>query len=179
MTAVAILAIVSGLVIVQNQSTDDTERLDRAADEVVAALRYARTEAMANCATEAATTQPTTAFGVAFDTSANTVSVYNVGYGTTSWNLSSKQTVSCTMYPTQTYLIDFASQPEVQGVTISSVSLGGTADTQANTASPYVCQYLPFGEAENCASSSGSVTLSYDGRTRTITIPYVGEATKN
>lgn len=183
MVTIGIIGIVSGMVIIQNQTTNDTERLDRAADEVVAALRYARTEAMAHCSTNSGTTQPTqpsTAYGAAFDTSANTVKVYWTSFNTVTnkWSLPGT-TVSYTMYPTQTYLINFATQPEVEGVTISSVSVGGTTDTQANTSSPYVCQYLPFGEAENCATTAGSITLSYDGKTRTISIPYVGDAIKN
>jgi Tfp pilus assembly protein FimT len=178
MACVAIMAIVSGLVLVQNQTVNDTERLDRAADEVVAALRYARIEAMGNGSTISGTSQPTTAFGVSFDTTANTVTVYKTSFSGSAWTLPGTA-VSCTMYPSQTYVINFATQPEVQGVTISSVSVNGTTDTQTNTKSPYICQYLPFGEAENYGSANAAITLSYDGKTRTISVPQVGDATKN
>jgi Tfp pilus assembly protein FimT len=180
MASVAIMAIVSGMVVVPNENSDATERLDRAADEVVAALRYARIEAMGHGSTVANTSQPNTAYGVSFNTTANTVTVYQSSYnsGTSTWTLPGT-TVGCTMYPTQTYVINFATQPEVEGVTISAVNLKGTTDTQTNTASPYVCQYLPFGEAENYGNSTTSITLSYDGKTRTINVPQIGDATKN
>ena len=124
MACMAIMAIVSGMVLVQNQTVNDTERLDRAADEIVAALRYARIEAMGNASTIAGTTQPQYAFGVAFDTTANTVTVYKTSYNVSAWTLPGTA-VGCTMYPTQTYVINFATQPEVQGVAISSVHLTG------------------------------------------------------
>jgi Tfp pilus assembly protein FimT len=180
MACVGIIGIVSGLVVVQNENTDATQRLDRAADEVVAALRYARIEAMGHGSTVANTSQPSTAYGVSFNTTANTVTVYSASYntGTSKWTLPGT-TVGCTMYPTQTYVINFGTQAEVEGVTISAVNLTSSTDTQTNTASPYVCQYLPFGEAENYGTTTTAITLSYDGKTRTINVPQIGDASKN
>jgi type IV fimbrial biogenesis protein FimT len=180
MASVAIIGIVSGLALVQNENSDATQRLDRAADEVVAALRYARIEAMGHGTTVANTSQPDTAYGVSFDTKANTVTVYTTSYnsGASVWTLPGT-TVSSTMYSTQTYVINFATQTEVAGVTISAVNLKGTTDTQTNMGSPYVCQYLPFGESENYGNATDAITLSYDGKTRTINVPQIGDATKN
>ncbi|HEY1683337.1 MAG TPA: prepilin-type N-terminal cleavage/methylation domain-containing protein [Tepidisphaeraceae bacterium] len=180
MASLVIISMVSGMVLVENQNTDDSQRLDRAADEVVAALRYARIEAMGHCTTVSATTQPSTAYGVAFDTAANTVTVYYTSYNSSFniWTLPGTA-ASCAMYSGQSYVINFNSQPEVEGVSISSVNLKGTTDTKTNTASPYVCQYLPFGECENYGNSTAAITLSYDGITRTISVPQIGDASKN
>jgi hypothetical protein len=117
---------------------------------------------------------------VAFDTSANTVTVYTTTWDSTNgkWTLPGTA-ISSDMYPGGTYVINFDSQPEVQGVTITSVHLTGTTDTQSNDSSPYVCQYLPFGEAETYGSATAVITLSYDGYTRIISIPQVGDASKN
>ncbi|HWB54248.1 MAG TPA: prepilin-type N-terminal cleavage/methylation domain-containing protein [Tepidisphaeraceae bacterium] len=176
MASVTILAIASGLVIVNCAASDSTERLDRAADQVVAALRFARVEAMGHGNAVSGTDQPQTEYGVSFDTSANTVTVYsttwNSGWGTHS-------TVSSDMYTGGSYVIDFDNQVDVKGVTISSVHLTGSSDTQDNTSSPYVCQYTPFGQAENYGSQTAAITLSYGGYTRTISIPQVGDASKN
>jgi prepilin-type N-terminal cleavage/methylation domain-containing protein len=185
MASVAIIAIASGLVIVDSTSTDATTRLDRAGDEVVAALRFARVEAMGHGETVinadgSPTTQPSTAYGVAFDTSANSITVYTTTWDTNHnlWTLPGTA-ISGDMYPNGNYVINFNTQPELQGVTIASVHLTGTSDTQTNTSSPYICQYLPFGQAENYGSVAAAITLSCDGYTRTISIPQVGDASKN
>lgn len=185
MASITLISICSAMVVVDNSATDATQRLDRAADEVVSALRYARAEAMGHgelvYSSTPPTTRPSDVYGVSVDTTNNKVTVYH----SNTWNAVSSTwglpgtAVSSLLYGSGTYVIDFNKEPEVEGVTISAVNLTGTSDTQANTASPYVCQYLPMGECENYGSATAAITLSYGGYTRTITVPQIGDASKN
>ena len=183
MACLVIISVVSAMAVVNTDSQDVSSRLDRAAQEIVSALRYARMEAMGHGQTLGATTQPTDLFyGVQFDTDANTVTVYSTTWNssTSTWTLpGTAMTGSDLIYAGGKYIINFNTDPDVQGVTITSVHLVGTSDTLANTVSPYVCQYKPFGEAENYGSATAAITISYAGSTRTISIPQIGDAYEN
>lgn len=174
MACLVIMGVVSSMVMVDSVSTDATERLDRAAQEVLSAVRYARVEATAHGQTVSGTLQPSDAYGVQFNTTADTVTVYHSTWNSTSWSLPGTA-VSNPMFSTGTYVLNLMTQPDCAGVTISAVNLCGTTDTSNNTASPYVCQFRPFGRAENY----GTITLSYGTYTRTVTIPQVGDASEN
>jgi prepilin-type N-terminal cleavage/methylation domain-containing protein len=178
--SVLIISIMSSLVMVNVGSTDSTTRVDRAAQLIIEAFRYARMLSMGHGQTTGASYQPTDAYGVQIDTTANTVTVYHTTWnaGTSQWNLPGTP-VSNGLFGGGTYVINLNNYSACAGVVISAVQLTGTADTSANTSSPYYCQYRPFGNTENPGTNTAALTLSYGGASRTISIPSVGDAQEN
>ena len=180
---VLIIGIISSMVAVNVSSGDASTRLDRAAQMIIAACRYARIQSLGH-AQAAYTTganpqpQPTNGYGIQIDTAANTVTVYRANYiiPSSKWNLPGGA-VSDSLFGTGTCVLSFNTLSTCAGVKITAVSLNGTSDTSANTASPYYCQYHPFGDALNYGTTA--ITLSYGGQTRTVCIPQVGDATEN
>ncbi len=177
---VLIIGIISSMVAVNVSSGDAATRLDRAAQMIIAACRYARIQSLGHSQANltGTTATPSNAYGIQIDTAANTVTVYRATYntGTSKWNLPGTA-VSDSLFGTGTCVLSFSTLATCSGVKITAVSLNGTTDTSANTSSPYYCQYHPFGDALNYGSTA--ITLSYGGQTRTINIPQVGDATEN
>ncbi|MGN6366791.1 MAG: prepilin-type N-terminal cleavage/methylation domain-containing protein [Phycisphaerae bacterium] len=177
---VLIIGVISSMVMVNVSAGDASTRLDRAAQMIIAACRYARVQSLGHSQANltGTTAQPNNAYGIQINTAANTITVYRATYNTTNskWNLPGSA-VADSLLGSGSYVLDFNSLPTCQGVTISAVSLNGTSDTSANTSSPYYCQYRPFGDAINYGSTA--ITLSYGGQTRTINIPQVGDPTEN
>jgi hypothetical protein len=181
---VLIIGIISSMVAVNVSAGDASTRLDRASQMIIAACRYARVQNMGHSSANVTLVgsdpvpQPTTAYGIQIDTAANTVTVYSANYNSVSgkWTLPGTAATD-SLFGTGSAVINFNSQPTCAGVKITAVSLSGTSDTSANTASPYYCQYRPFGDALNYGATA--ITLSYGGQTRTINIPQVGDPTEN
>lgn len=177
---VLILAIISSLVLVDVTATDASMRLARAAQTIVSACRYARTQSMGHGQTTGASFQPTDAYGLQINTKTNTITVYQATWnsGTNKWTLPGTP-VDDTLMSGGTYVIDLNTYTACAGVQISAVQLTGTADTSLNTASPYYCQYRPFGDTENPGTGAAAITLSYGGKSCSINIPAVGDPKEN
>ncbi len=178
--AVLIISIISTLVLVNDGADDASTRLQRAAQTIISACRYARMLSMGHGQSSGANFQPTDAYGVQISTTANTVTVYHATYntGTSKWTLPGT-TVTDPLFSSGNCVINLNTDPAYAGVTITSVQLTGTADTSANTASPYYCQYRPFGDTFNPGLTTSAITLSYGGKSVTISIPAVGDPTEN
>jgi prepilin-type N-terminal cleavage/methylation domain-containing protein len=178
--SVLIISFMSTLVLVNDGTDDASTRLDRAAQTIIAALRYSRMLAMGHGQTTGSSLQPTDAYGVQINSAANTLTVYHTTWnsGTSEWNLPGTA-LTDGLFSSDNCVINLATDPAYAGVTISAVSLTGTADTTPNTASPYYCQYRPFGDTENPGTANAAITLSYGGLTRSIKIPAVGDPTEN
>jgi prepilin-type N-terminal cleavage/methylation domain-containing protein len=180
LVSVLIIGIISSLAMVDIGANDATTRLDRAAQAIVAAGRYARMQNMGHGQTSGTSFQPTDAYGLQFDTSANTIKVYHATWnsGTNAWSLPGT-TMANSLLAGGSYVINLKTDPAYAGVTIAAVQMTGTADTSPNTSSPYYCQYRPFGDTFNAGSNGALITLSYGGKTCTITIPAVGDPQEN
>jgi type II secretory pathway pseudopilin PulG len=178
--SVLIISIISTLVLVNTGNDDATTRLQRAAQTTIAALRFARMQSMGHGQSSGATFQPTDAYGVQIKTDSNTITVYHATYnsGTSKWTLPGT-TLTDSLFPSGNCVINFNTDPAYAGVTISSVKLTGTADTSLNTASPYYCQYRPFGDTFNPGTTTAAITLSYGGESVSINIPAVGDPSEN
>jgi Tfp pilus assembly protein FimT len=144
---VLIIQIISSMVMVNVSSVQSTERLTRAGEQIVLALRYARILAMSS-------NQPA---GVEFDTSTNTFRVFQGASATT---------VSNALMPGGTYAINLNTQLDVSGVKISSALISN------DTANPYCVTFGTLGGTTN----NGYLTLTYGLHTKTVQIPLVGEA---
>ncbi|HUO10103.1 MAG TPA: type II secretion system protein [Phycisphaerae bacterium] len=177
---VLIIGIISATVMVNAGTTDATTRLDRAAQAIIAACRYARTQSLGHGQTSGTSLQPTDAYGIQIDTSANTITVYHATWDSahSRWSLPGT-TVTDPLFGSGTCVINLSTFPGCSGVTISAVQLTGTSDTSTNTASPYYCQYRPFGDTLNYGSASAAITLSYGGQSCSVNIPKVGDPTEN
>ena len=147
MITVLIIQMLSGLAMVNVSSIQRSEKLARAGQQVVVALRYARMVAMSSG-------QPA---GVEFDTTTNRVRVFQGAAATT---------VSNSMIRGGTYVIDFNTQADVNGVTISNALIA------ADVANPYWVVFGTLGGTVN----NGSVNLNYGSQTVTVQIPLVGDA---
>jgi len=142
-----ILQLVAGMVLVNVSAAQRSERLSRAGEQVIVALRYARMLAMSSG-------QPV---GVEFNTATSQMRVF---YG------ASATTVSNNLMSGGTYVVNFAKQADVAGVTFSSAAI------TARSANPYQVVFGTFGGTQN----SGTITLSYGGQRITVQIPAVGDA---
>ncbi len=180
LVTVLIIGIMSSLAMVDVGANDATTRLSRAAQAIIAAGRYARMQSMGHGQTSGASFQPTDAYGLQIDTNANTITVYHTTWNsaTSTWSLPGTA-VANNLLAGGTYVIHLNTDPAYAGVTISAVHLAGTADTSPNTASPYYCQYRPFGDTFNAGSNAATITLSYGGRSCSINIPTVGDPQEN
>lgn len=175
---VLIIQIISGMIMVNVSNVQTDERLNRAAEQIIAATRYARILSMSTGRRSE----------VQFDTSANTFSVLLQtldANGNPVWTDAPTNTVpTCavvtdTMISGGTYTVNLTNERELSGVTIS-----GTANLSA--ANPYYVMYGNLGNPMNLSttanpvlqngSTDGSVTLTYGGEHKIIDIPVVGEA---
>jgi Tfp pilus assembly protein FimT len=147
MITVLIIHMISGMVIVSVSSIQRSEKLSRAGQQVVVALRYARILAMS-------TGQPA---GVEFNTTTNQVRVFQGASATT---------VNNSMIQSGTYVINFNTQADVNGVTISNALLS------SDVTNPYWVVFGTLGGTVN----NGSVALNYGGQSVTVQIPLVGDA---
>jgi prepilin-type N-terminal cleavage/methylation domain-containing protein len=150
LVVITILAIVGTLAADYAATSSNYMKADRAARECVTSIRAARTLAISTGNT----------CGVRFDTTAKTFQVFS--------NNTPGTAVSNSMAPGGTYVMNLTTNPEVAGVTMS-VSLAN------DVSSPYDLQYTALGATSN----SGTVSFTYGGRTRTVTIPAVGDPTIN
>jgi prepilin-type N-terminal cleavage/methylation domain-containing protein len=177
---VIIISVISSLVLVNVSTVDATSRLDRAAQHIIAALRYARIESLSHSQTVSGSSQPSDGYGVYFNTVSNTVTVYH-----TTWNPARNRyfypgtTVINSLIAGGSYVVNLNTQSDCAGVKISSVRLNGTSDTRWNTRSPYACQFRPMGTTPNYGQVPEAITLTYGGRTCTISIPPVGDPQVN
>jgi prepilin-type N-terminal cleavage/methylation domain-containing protein len=177
---VLIISVISSLVLVNVSSVDATSRLDRAAQHVIAALRYARIQSLSHSQTLTGSSQPSDAYGVYFNTASNTVTVFH-----STWNAARNRyvypgnTVSNSLIQGGLYVVNLNTQSDCAGVKITSVSLAGSSDTRWNVRSPYVCQFRPMGTTPNYGLVPEAITLTYGGCTCTISIPPVGDPQVN
>jgi Tfp pilus assembly protein FimT len=143
---VLVIQIVSMLVLVCVGNVEAPERVDRAVNETIAALRYARMLSMASGQS----------CGVEFNTSTGTIRVFKGAAMTT---------VADSQIQGGTYVINLNSQSNVRGVTISQVLIANDATN------PYQVWFGTLGQTAN----NGFVTFTYGTASRSITIPTVGE----
>jgi prepilin-type N-terminal cleavage/methylation domain-containing protein len=179
-TSIVIISIISAFTLINADSEDASARVDRAAQQVLAAFRYARMLSMGHGETSGSSYQPTDAYGVQINKSANTFTVYHTTWNsvTSAWELPGT-TISDALHTGGTYVVNLDTDSTCAGVTISAVNLVGTSDTSGNGSSPYYCQYRPFGNTENPGISSTAILLSYGNASRSINIPAVGDAQEN
>ena len=183
---VLIIGVISSMVAVNVSTGDASTRLDRAAQMIIAACRYARIQSLGHSDAVIAgspgsfTSQANSAYGIQINTAANTITVYKATFNSSTgkWTLPGTA-VADSLFGSGTCVLNFNTLPTCQGVTITNVSLTSTTDTSLNNASPYYCQYHPFGDCLNYGSTTAAITLSYAGQTCTINIPQVGDATEN
>src|SRR5262249_19862489 len=122
------------------------ERVDRAVNETIAALRYARMLSMASGQS----------CGVEFNTQASTIRVFKGATMTT---------VPNSQIRGGTYVIDLNNQTNVRGVRITQALIANDASN------PYQVWFGTLGQTSN----NGYVTFTYGTASRSITIPTVGE----
>jgi Tfp pilus assembly protein FimT len=144
---ILIIHIISGMVMVNVSTIQTSEKLSRAGEQVVTALRYARTLSMT-------TGEPA---GVEFNMTTNQIRVFQ-GVSAT--------TVTNNLISGGQYVIDLPTQSEIAGVKITTASLVG------NTTNPY---WVVFGRLGG-TTNNGSVTLTYGQQSKRVVIPLVGEA---
>ena len=151
LTIMAITATLAADVI---STTESNQRADRAAREVVAALRFARNMAM--------TTGNTS--GVEFDTTAKTAKVYTMINSVQTW-----VTVPFTgTGKSGQYIINFAGDREILGVTM-------TVSLPSDTTNPYDVTFNSLGATTN----TGTVRFSYSVNYRTVNITALADPTIN
>lgn len=144
---VLIIAIAAALALSAYASTEAGMRPQRAAQEVIGALRQARHTAIATGRT----------CGVEFDTSTNQMRVYETINGNVS-------TLADSTRPGGVYVVNFNTSPDVAGVTFAA-SIAGDASN------PYRVAFGPLGATSN----TGTITLTYGGRSRQVSVPAVGD----
>ena len=144
---VLIASIAGTIALTAYSSTDAGYRPDRTARELTTALRYARSLAMSTNAI----------CGVEIDTSLQQFRVFQVSGA-------SYNTVSQSMMGSGTYVVSLVTQKEIAGVTLTPTITGDVTN-------PYRICYNSLGATAN----SGTVICTYAGRTKTLTIPPVGD----
>jgi Tfp pilus assembly protein FimT len=152
---VLIIQIISGMVMVNVSTVQTTEKMSRACDQIIVALRFARLTAMS-------TGQQS---GVEFNTSTATFRAFTTPPGTQPVTLTNR------VLSGGTYSINLKTQAETNGVTISAVNF------TTGTTNPYKITYGTMGGMTNCVSGGlyAEVTVSYGGMTRSVKVPVVGE----
>lgn len=143
---VLIIQIVAAMVVANVSSVERSERLDRAAQEIVVAARYARMLAMS--AGEPA--------GLEFDAATQRVRVWRGAAFTTATN---------SQMPGGVYVMDLGNKDNIEGVRLASLLLSNVTTT------PHRVTFSALGATSN----NGYITLSYGGATRTVVIPIVGD----
>jgi Tfp pilus assembly protein FimT len=151
---VFIIQIISVCAVMSVSHVEAGERTERAANEVVVALRYARMLAMSSGQIA----------GVEFDADNQNIRVFQGP---------SFATVPNSQMPGGLYIINLALQQDVKGVKVASATLGSDA-AAANVASPFRVVFGNMGGTGN----SGTVTLEYarHSSTRIVNISAVGDA---
>lgn len=151
LAVIVILGVCAKLVVGLLSESDAVMRADRAAKECVTAIRYARTLAFTSG----------NVCGVRFNTSTRTFSVWqNNTPGTAVTNPMAGNGGSL--------VIDLANARELAGTTMT-VSLSGDASN------PYDLSYTALGATSN----TGTITFTYAGKTKVVTVPAVGDPTLN
>jgi Tfp pilus assembly protein FimT len=143
-----IIHIISGIVVVNVSNIQTSEKLTRAGEEVIAAARYARMLAM--------TTGQNA--GIEFDSSTNQVRVFQGASATTAAN---------SLISGGSYILNFNTQSEVIGISISAATIVGS------TTNPYRVTFGTLGGTNN----TGSITLSYGSQSKIVQVPAVGDPT--
>ncbi len=146
LVTVLTIQVISAIVLVSVGNVEATERTDRAYNETIVALRYARMLAMTSGQS----------CGVEFDTQASRIRVF-MGVAMT--------TVNNSQISGGSYIIDLKNQTNVRGVTLTGISIVG------DTTNPYQVWYGTLGQTNN----TGTVTFTYGTCTKTLNIPSVGE----
>jgi Tfp pilus assembly protein FimT len=150
---VFIIQIISVCAVMSISHVEAGERTERAANEVVVALRYARMLAMSTGQSA----------GVEFDGDNQRIRVFQGP---------SCMTAANSQMPSGVYIINLTTQQDVKGVRVATAALGSDA-AATNLASPYRVVFGNMGGTGN----SGSVTLQYaKASTRVVNISAVGEA---
>ena len=148
-----ILGIVGNIALDAVSGSEANYRATRAAEETVAALRYARTLAMSTG----------NSCGVEFNTTTKTISVYTMIGTTQTW-----VTNPFTGPSGGNYQVELASDPALLGV-------GMTVSMPSDTTNPYDCLYNPLGATGN----TGTVKFTYSQGQSTVTIAAVADPTHN
>ena len=153
MATVVILGIGGTVALDAVSGSEANYRATRAAEETVAALRYARLLAMSTgnlC-------------GVEFNSSLKTVSVYTMIGSTQTWvtNPFGRATGS-------TYQIQLATDPALLNVAMS-------VNMPSDATNPYDCVYNQLGATTN----TGTIKFTYAQGQSTVTIASVADATHN
>jgi Tfp pilus assembly protein FimT len=154
-----IIQIIAGMVAVSVSSVASSERTSYAGQEVVTAIRYARQLAQTTG----------TPCGVIFDTVNQQVKVFRGNTSTIATNAN---------MPGGRYIVSLGQQANTHGVTLTSVSLAGSANNNVLTYGNIgTISGMPKGLGSTV--NSGFVTLSLGGAAKTVTIPAAGEPTLN
>lgn len=150
---VLIIQIISSMVVVNVSGVQAQERLQRAANQVITALRYARMLSMSSGQS----------CGVEFNQATNTIRVFQGA---------SQTTVSDSTMPGGTYVIDLTNQRDISGVKIASCNF-----FTITTSNPYQLTFATLGHCTN-GGTYATVVLSYGpSHAITVKVPVVGEAT--
>lgn len=145
-----ILGVSAKIAIDSMSSTDAGMRAERAAKECVTAIRYARSLAFTSGNT----------CGIRFNTSTKTFYVWQSNTPGTA--------MSTNLSGAGTYTVDLTNNRELTGVTMTCTLTGDTSN-------PYDLQYSTLGATAN----TGTIVFTYSGKTKTVTIPAVGDPTMN
>jgi prepilin-type N-terminal cleavage/methylation domain-containing protein len=142
-----ILGITTVIAVDAVSRADSGLRAERAAREAVAAVRYARSKAIAE----------TTPYKVRFNVAARTISVIDPSNG---------DAVLSAPLAGNLMQISLTGRSDISGVTMSASLAGDTTD-------PYDVAFTSIGGTAN----SGTITFTYGTTTRTLQIPNVGDPT--
>ena len=167
MIVVVIIAIVA-VVTMPSSSPTDTRKLDLAAEEIAQAIRFARLEAIR-------TASP---YGVEFNSSNNTVKVYSLktkwGFPTPTFNV---------YHPVdkKLYTLNIKTDSATTGVNLYSYSIyfSNSATNRQNLGfnSSGTPKYSSGG-TDSMLNGSATITLSFTGQTRLISVaPMTGRVT--
>ncbi len=143
--AVLILGITATIAIDAVANTDASLRAERAARETVAALRFARSRAMADGVK----------YIVRFNVAGKTISVVDPN---------NAYSVLAAPMPGSQMLLNLASNAEIANVAMTPAITGAATD-------PYDITYTPNGGTVN----NGTITFTYGVSTKVLQVPNVGD----
>lgn len=155
MVVVAILGIVA-VVAVPSLFSGDSKKLDIASEQVVDALRFARTESM----------RTTIQHGVIFDNTSHSVKVYQLISGTPTYDI---------YHPVdrKIFSLNLKTDASTQGVELQSYSIsyqdlaGNQQQLEFNV---HGSPTLASSGVDYMLNPDAAITLSYDGQTRIINV---------
>jgi Tfp pilus assembly protein FimT len=150
LVVLVILGVSAKIAVDSISSTDAALRADRAARECLTAVRYARSQAFTSGNT----------CGVRFNTSTKTFYVWRANTPGTA--------MSTNLFGNGTYTVDLTNNIELKGVTMT-VTLSGASSN------PYDLSFTTLGATSN----TGTIVFTYAGKSKTVTIPAVGDPTLN